>query len=392
MKILHIVPSYFPAKKHGGPIESVHNLNKWLVRRGIDVTVYTTNINGKNGRIDVPLGKEVVLDGVKVFYFPITFASWEYSRDLRSALRRLSHEFDLVHITSVFLSASTIGARCAKKLGVPYIISPRGSLMKEPLAMKNAFLKKAYISLIEKRNLAGAAAIHFTTEREKEEYESAGLPIRQGVIIPNSFDSEGFEESIQRGIIRKRFGISENAPVVLFLSRISWKKGLDTLISAFAEVARKLPEARLLIAGGDDEGYRRNIELLITNYELQNKVIFAGMLTGADRIAAYRDADVFVLPSYSENFGMAVVEALAMELPSVITEGIAISSLIKERNAGIVVRKNKDEVSAAIVDVLKHKGKFRSMVEKGKKLVEEEFSPEAVAGRFEEAYKEIIKA
>src|SRR5512146_3137686 len=113
MKILHIVPSYLPAYGYGGPIQSVHNLNKWLVKKGMDVTVYTTNIDGRK-RLNVPTCEEVVLDGVKVRYFPITFAPWQYSSAMKAALEENAGGFDLIHITSVFLSASTLGAYYAK--------------------------------------------------------------------------------------------------------------------------------------------------------------------------------------------------------------------------------------------------------------------------------------
>ena len=110
MKILHIVPTYVPAYRYGGPIKSVHYLNKWLVKKGIDVTVYTTNLNGDK-LLNVPLNRETLINGVKVHYFPITWKSWEYSFALHQALAKNIKDFDLIHITSVFLSVSTLGAR-----------------------------------------------------------------------------------------------------------------------------------------------------------------------------------------------------------------------------------------------------------------------------------------
>ena len=133
MKILHVVPSYLPAYRYGGPIESVHALNKYLVRAGSDVSVYTTAIDGPKD-LDVPLGRPVDRDGVKVFYFkPGHPRSWFYSPQMAVALREHAREFDIMHITSVFLAASTLGARSARAAGKPYIISPRGSLMRAPL-------------------------------------------------------------------------------------------------------------------------------------------------------------------------------------------------------------------------------------------------------------------
>ncbi len=135
MKILHIVPAYLPAHRYGGPIESVHNLNVALARAGHDVTVFTTDINGE-GRVSVKTDALVMMDGVRIFYFRGSFPRlWFYSRDMHHALAERMNEFDIVHITSVFLAASALGARYAKKIKRPYVISPRGSLMHEPLSM-----------------------------------------------------------------------------------------------------------------------------------------------------------------------------------------------------------------------------------------------------------------
>lgn len=289
MKILHIIPTYFPAHRYGGPIKSVHELNKWLVKKGADVTVYTTNLDGE-GVLDVPLGREVIIDGVKVYYFPITFRSWQYSRLLHCALAKNIKDFDLIHITSVFLAASTLGAYYAKKFKKPYIISPRGSLMKKPLARKSSLKKKIYLNLIEKRNLKDAI-IHFTTEIEKEEYLKAGFPLKNFIIISNGLDIEEFNKKVAPGFFRQKFGISCDKEIVLFLSRLSWKKGLDTLIPAFTKVTEKNSKAILVLAGGDDEGYKKEIEKQIANSKLRSgKVIFTGMIGGDDKIAAYRDS------------------------------------------------------------------------------------------------------
>lgn len=207
MKILHIVPSYWPAFERGGPIRSVHSLNKWLVKNGVDVTVYTTNI-GLKGKVET--NREVLVDGVKVWYFPLTWAAWQYSSALHKQLKQTAKNFDLIHITSTFLAASTLGAYYAKKFNIPYLISPRGNLMKEPLQKKSSFKKQVYISLIEKRNLAGAVAIHFTTEVEKKEYLEQKLPLKNSIVIPNGLDPEEFsEEIIKRNKInfREKFGI-----------------------------------------------------------------------------------------------------------------------------------------------------------------------------------------
>ena len=296
MKILHIIPSYLPAIFASGPIKPTHFLNKTLVQKGIEVVVYTMNIDEKK-KLDVPLEKEVDIDGVKVFYFPMTFLAWQYSYKLHRALAKNIKNFDLIHITSVFLSVSTLGAYYAKKFKKPCIISPHGSLMTEPLAMKSSFKKKIYIDLIEKRNLANVAAVHFTVEAEKKEYLEVGLPLKKSIIIPNGFNAEEFEKQIFEDFFRNRFNISADKKIVLFLSRLNWKKGLDTLIPAFAEVLKKESRAVLVLAGPDENNYKKEILKLINEINIRTSdvlrtadvpnIVFTDMLLGDDKIPPF---------------------------------------------------------------------------------------------------------
>jgi len=392
MKILHIIPSYLPAKLASGAIKPTHYLNKALVEKGIEVVVYTMNIDG-NKKLDVPLGKEVNLDGVKVFYFPMTFRPWQYSYKLHQALAKSVKDFDLIHITSVFLSVSTLGAYYAKKFNKPYIISPHGSLMNEPLRNRNT-KKQIYISLIERKNLTDASAIHFTVETEKEEYIKAGLSLKKTIIIPNGLDIEEFNTITRDSAthFKEKFGIAPDKKIILFLGRLHRIKGLDTLIPAFAEIIKKEPKAVLVLAGPDDENYKREVLKFIDEVNLRTSdIVFTGMLVGEDKTAVYKESDVFVLPSYSENFGMVVVEAMYSCLPVVITKYVGIAPEIIKNNAGIVIKKSEKELTEAILKILNNPALAQKMGESGKRLVETEFSPGKIADKWIEKYKNIIK-
>lgn len=390
MKILHVVPSYIPAYRYGGPIWSVHALNKWLVKKGADVTVYTTNIDGPHN-LDVPLGREMLMDGVKIFYFPVSLRFWQYSGEMRENLARATKDFDLIHITSVFLSVSTLGAYYAKKFNKPYIISPRGSLMAAPLQKK--YLKKAiYLSLIEKRNLKNSSAIHFTSEEEKKDYVDAGLSLHSSVVVPNGFDSAEFEKEVATGLFRKKYGIGPSKKMVLFLSRISWKKGLDMLIPAFANAKKENSDLVLVIAGGDDENYKKTIDELIKKHNLKSDVIFTGMITGQDKIGAFSEANVFTLPSYAENFGNAVLEAMNSGLPVIITENVGIAREVEQAGAGLIIKKDENALAEAMLKLLNDYDLSLKMGKHGKELVLKTFSWPAIAEKFIKAYKELIKS
>ena len=389
MKILHINLVYLPAYRYGGPIKSVHNLNKWLVRKGAEVTVYTTNIDGP-AKLDVPTGVPVMIDGVKVFYFPIGSPRfWFYSPDFNKTLARTAKDFDIIHITSVFTAATVLGRRYAEKFGKPYIISPKGSLMDTPLG-SGSFKKSLYLALIEKRNLEKADAVHFTVPNEKEEYLKRGLSFRSSFVIPNGLDPDEFKEEVPKGLFRKKFGISDDKKIILFLGRLSWIKGLDTLIPAFRKVADRIPEAVLVLAGGDDKDYKKKIEFLISSHRLKDKVIFTGMIVDGDKQAAFKDSDVFVMPSYSESFGMSALEAMQSGLPVVVTDGVSLAPVIKVHSAGLTVHKEERELSEALVKILSDPALAKAMGERGHEIAERDFSMSAISDRFMEAYKGII--
>ncbi len=389
MRVLHIVPSYYPAHRYGGPIQSVHNLNKGLVLCGVDVTVYTTSANGPDD-LDVPIGIPVDIDGVKVYYFkPGFFRFWFYSDDLRKSLAKNIGSFDLIHITSVFLFASTLGAYYAKKYKKPFIISPRGSLMGEPIKRKSSILKRLYIYLVERHSLKGSI-LHFTAEVEREEYKKLNLPMKDSFIIPNGLDFSQFDVVIESNLFRNKFNIPSEKSVILFLGRISWKKGFDTLIPAFKKISVKNAEALLVVAGVDDEGYMNKIKEEITRLNLEDRVIFTGEILGNMKVAAFRESNVFVLPSYSENFGMAVVEAMSCELPVVITDGVGISGDIKNANAGIVIHKDEDVLADAVLSLLGDVENAKEIGKMGGQFVRAEYAGERMAEKMFREYNKII--
>lgn len=391
MKILHVVPTYLPAYRYGGPIQSVHSLNKWLVRAGAEVTVYTTAIDGPVD-LDVPLGVPVDHDGVQVFYFrPGMPRSWFYSPELCRALDAGTKEFDIMHVTSVFLAASSLGARAARAAGVPYLVSPRGSLMRAPLEKKNPLKKSVYLRLVERRNLENADAVHFTAESEQAEYAALGYRLRRGIVIPNGLDPETLPEG-DAAAFRAKYGIAPGQKVVLFLGRLSWKKGLDTLVPAFAAAAKEVPEALLVIAGGDDENYMGTLDKLIDSAGIRDRVRLVGPLGRKDTSAAYQAAHLFAFASYSENFAITAVEAMHFGVPVVLSEGIGVSPRVQAAQAGIVLPKDAAAFAKEITALLKDPARAKQLGERGRALVDAEFSCGKMAAQFLAAYNEIVKA
>lgn len=387
MRILHITPTYFPAIRYGGPIQSTHALNSALVRAGHEVTVFTTNIDGPDS-LNVPLGVPVARDGVRIYYFPSSFPrSWFYSRALHCALALHIREFDVVHITSVFLAASALGAYYARKFQKPYMISPRGSLKRSALAA-HAWKKWIYIALVERRNLAHAAALHFTAPIEQEEYQEEGLPC-MGVqeVIPNGIPEAPAMDANAGVAFRRTYNISSQARVVLSLGRLSPIKGFDTLIPAFARVAARVPDAVLVIVGGDERGYRAEIENMIAAHGIVARVIFTGMLEGEHKEAAYRASDVFVMTSISESFGMSAAEAMRAGVASVLTDGVGIAVNAERAGAARMTPKNEIALAHAIEELLQSESLRKEMGLAGGRFVASEYSEEGMVRKFIGAYE-----
>jgi len=339
--------------------------------------VYTTSVDGDKD-LDVPLGRPVDLDGVSVHYFRVPALRRLYwSPSLGKQLREAIAAFDIVHLHSVFLWPTWAAARAAARAGVPYITAPRGMLVREMIQRKSRWLKNAWITLIERATFIRAAGVHVTAELEGEELRAFSWPLPEVTWIPNGVDWPAEHSPRSAGPFADL-----PARYVLFLSRISWKKGLDRLITAWQWV----PEMPLVIAGNDDEGYRPKLEELARTVGVADRVHFTGPVTDAHKWALYEEAQLFVLPSYSENFGNVVAEAMAMGCPVVVSPEVGIAALVKASEAGVVTDCDPARLAAAINDLLTDRLRRSQMGLRGREAVCAGLSWDGVAAQMENLY------
>ena len=385
MRILHVVPTYFPAVRYGGPIYSVHALCRGLARAGNQVHVFTTSVDGPSDS-DVPHDHPVGLDGVQVHYFR---SQWlrrlYYSADLASQLRSRAGDFDIVHLHSVFLFPTWSGARAAVRAGVPYVLSPRGMLVRDLINRRSTATKRAWIRLIERRTLEQAARIHLTSKEEHHALAELGLALAQTAIIPNGVDppapfSPDAVSSDVRALIAEGFDI-------LSFGRINWKKGLDRLILAMAEI----PYARVVIAGNDEDDFAAKLRSIAEERRVSDRVRFvARQITGADKEALFAAARLFVLPSLSENFGNVVVEAMIRGLPVVVTEEVGAAEIVEASGCGVVTRSGQGELATGVAGLLHSNERLAAMGAVGASYARERLTWGEIARRFEEMYREIL--
>jgi len=282
VKVLQVTPTYWPAVRYGGPIRSVRGLTAGLVKQGCKVEVFTTNVDG-SGRIDAPRGRPVSLDGASIHYFPTGIGHRLYrSPEMASALRARITEFDIVHIHAVYLWPGYAAARIAVDAGVPYVVSPRGMLSPDLIAGKSSLRKRAWILLIERRTLAETAAIHVTSAIESEGIKELGLDLAPIFEIPNGTE---FPEAMpSRADIDAVWGDVPRGARVLFLGRISWKKGIDLLLEAMDDVAG----ATLFVAGNDDEALTPKLEAHAAHIGIAERTRFLGQVEGTHAYASLR--------------------------------------------------------------------------------------------------------
>jgi len=404
MRLLHVVPTYLPAFRHGGPIVSVHGLCRALVRRGHQVTVLTTDVHGTD-RLDVPLGEPVDRDGVQVWYFPVDrfgpLARLYRSPALRRALRRQLglgpsgqpniadiEGVDLVHLHSVFLWPTSAAARAAERRRVPYLLAPRGMLVPELIAERGRLRKSLWLRLVERRTIERAAVLHATTELEARDAERFGFRLPPVRVVPNGIDLAPFETEAADDPVR---AITGGSPYLLALGRLSWKKGLEQLVRSLP-LLTQVPDGErplLVLAGPDEDGHRAELEALAAELGVAERLRFTGPVDGADKIALLRHAVALALPSHHENFANAVLEAMAAATPVVITPQVGLATTVERAGAGRVVDGTPEAIARAVSQLLDDPEGARAMGARGAEAARA-FAWPAVAARMESVYEEVL--
>jgi glycosyltransferase involved in cell wall biosynthesis len=386
MRLLHITPTYLPATRYGGPIFAVHGLCRALAARGHTVEVFTTSIDGPDDSA-VPLGVPVVRDGVAVRYFAsrilrrLAFAP-ELGRSLDAAMRNA----DIVHLHSVFLWPTWVGARFAQNAEVPYVISPRGMLVGRLIRERHQLLKSTWIALIEKSNLRHASAVHVTSNAEKAELEKFGWPLRRIAMIPNGVDAASAAAEGEPSDDVKT--LAQAQPLILFLGRLAWVKGLERLLRAFARTRHGV----LAIVGTDYENLAPRLTALARELGIASRVrIVPRTVTGADKELAFASARAVVLPSYSESFGNVVIEAMQRGVPVVVTPEVGAAEAVRESDGGIVADGDEVLLAAAIDRLAEDAALARTMGDAGRRHVEAHYGWPSVAARMEALYASLLR-
>ncbi|MFZ0637690.1 MAG: glycosyltransferase [Candidatus Acidiferrales bacterium] len=395
MKILKISQSYYPFLSAGGPPTKIRAIASKLAERGHQVTVLTPDLGLKHSEIPMQnlerceWGWRAMDGGVETIYLRslVRYRALTLSPDvIRFCLRTLGN-FDITHIYGLYDLLGPAAAHFCSRRNVPYVLEPMG--MFRPI-VRSLRLKRFYHRFFGNFVIRGARFLIATSDKEKQEFIAGGIPERRIFVRRNGIDAPA--SSPDRGRFRRRWSIPENAKLILFLGRLVAKKSPDMLIEAFArwqENAGRETPAVLALAGPEEEAsYLRELKVLCGRLHLDGKVLFTGPLYEDAKWSAYRDADVFVLPSQHENFGNTAAESAACGTPVIVTEECGIAPILKGR-AGVVVPHSVAALEEALSSLASSSG-VRDAYREGCAAVTRELSWDEPIAQMESLYARCI--
>jgi glycosyltransferase involved in cell wall biosynthesis len=369
----------------GGVARAVLDFCRVFAALGHEVTLVT------NDSTDVPpewrgepsagAPRAIVLD-------PLGGPLQRLGRSSREAVDGLLASADVLHLHGPWEAANAQWGAAARRRGVPYVLTPHGMLDLWSMRQRR-WKKRLYLALAGDTFLRGAARVHCTARAELDQ-ASRWFDKSRGVVIPYVIDLAPYASLPGPEPARAKFGIAGDVPTVLFLSRVHPKKGPELLIDAAAELKRRGVACRTLIAGPGDPEYIDDLRERARDCGVDGLVEFVGMVRGEEKLSLYQAADVFVLPTSQENFGLVLLESLACRTPVVTTGGVDIWKELQEAG-GVIVGQNVLEIATAVEGVLTDPARRASLGERGRAWVMEHLAPDRVARQYEEMYRDVLR-
>lgn len=390
MKVLQIVPSI--SLVYGGPSQMIRGFSESLARQGVEVTLLTTDSNGDAGQppLDVPLNTPVAQDGYTVRYFRCSpFRRYKFSLPLLQWLWNHADEYAIAHIHALFSPLSSTAAWVAQRRGLPYVLRPLGTLDPADLRKKRR-LKQLYATVLERGNLANAAAIHFTSAEEARISERFGARTTDWVIPLGVTPPPKPERTAE---YCRELGVADNRPLLLFMSRLEPKKGLDLLVPALEAVAATGQDFQFVLAGSNpqDPQYETRVRDRLFASSVGDRAIAPGFVTGEMKSALLYRADLFVLPSYYENFGIAVAEAMGVGTPVLVSDRVQIWEAVESSRSGWVASCTVESVRDRLLEALSDLAECQRRGENARRYASQAYSWDAIARQAIAAYEGVAR-
>lgn len=390
MRVAHVIAGL--AARTGGTAAGVVEAALALDRVGVETTIFTTDLRGSassglGGRVpatELPVGS----DGVDIRMFPARSPHrLAYSPALRNGLRASLHDYDVVDVHSLYLYPQYAAFREAARAGLPYVVTPHGAL--DPYLRPRGRARKALIdSLWQRRALERAGAVRVTAPDEAALMADVA-PLVPRFVVPNAIDWDSFQTLPDGLEFRRRHLHGHAGPVVMYLGRMAHKKGLDVLIRAVASVARTNTDVVLAIVGPDDESLTPVLGALACDLGVDGRVSFVGMLHGRDRLAALAAADLWILPSRSENFAIALAEALAAGLATIVSPAVNIAEAVHAADAAVICEPETADLADAILALLAD-GERRAKLGANARVFARRYDRAAVGTKLADMYETVM--
>lgn len=381
-----VIPSFYPAFFYGGPIFSSLAMCKELSELGCTISVQTTDAGGKSAMKGYSNLETEVHPNVSVFYHHEELTN-RFSLSLLRSLEDKLQSVDLIQVQSIFSYPTPVALRVASRLKKPVILTPRGQLGPECLEMGHSKFKRLWLEYLI-RPFAHNICWHSTSEQESNEILEQ-FPNAKILMVPNGIDEEEYRKvyALCKSELFQRYDLDfdPGSPLLVSMSRIHKKKGFDILLKSFCEVLKKYPDATLLIAG-PDHGHLEELQALKRKLKLDRNMQFLPPVQDREKLEFLGTADLFVLPSHNENFGIVYAESMAMETP-VIASLKTPWSEINEINCGKWVENSVEATTKAIFEMLE--SDLIDMGHRARKFILENYTWKGVGKKFQEGIYKI---
>jgi glycosyltransferase involved in cell wall biosynthesis len=381
VKSLHIV--YSTDNRVGGALHAALGVAQFLTRAGHRADIAATALPTDETEYLAKIYPEL-----KVFTFPRSFpARYANSNAFAAWFREYHSEYDVVEIHSLFTCIAWRAVWICTELGKPYVVRPHGSL--DPFDLqKHALLKRMVGPIVVRPLLARSRGAMLTTSLEADRMEAYGAKVRRMVhALPVVLG----ERSASGDSFRQRHRIPDDARLVLFMSRIDYKKGLEFLIPAIGELQQEFPNLWLVLAGSGENSFTIGIERLVLRCGLGAKTRWVGFISGQEKTDALAAADVFALPSLNENFGIVLIEAMNAGVPLLISDEVYIHREVSDAGAGVVCQPTMASVKSSLRSLLAGEVDLSVMGEQGRRLVQERYLPDQATKSLIATYRSILE-